>query len=243
MYKIHAPATLKDCIKQPKCVIDNVLPKLCSSIVVIGTSGSGKSVLIQNMLCDKRFYKDVFDHVFLLSPTAELDDIQCALKLPEANLISDIKNDGIPVLEAIVKSQKVKVTKLGAAKAPKICIFLDDCLAESELIKSNVFTKLFVANRHYNIMTIFCSQYYKKLPPVCRLQASVLIFFAISRPEAEMLYETTAPAHMKKKEFLHMISDQLKEKYQFIAVHKFEPLDRRFRQGLGDIINMDFYIK
>ena len=78
--------TSKDKIKQPDLAIKNIIPKLGSSIIFCGRSGSGKTTLLHNLLIDKRFYgkNKYFKHIFLFSPSAQVDDIQKELDLPEA---------------------------------------------------------------------------------------------------------------------------------------------------------------
>lgn len=108
MYKIVAPPSDKDKIKQPKAVEKGIIPKLGSSILMVGVSGSGKSVLVQNLICDDRFYeKKTFKHIFLVSPTADTDSIQKSLKLPEHCQITNL--EAAPAaLEKVYEYQKKK---------------------------------------------------------------------------------------------------------------------------------------
>ena len=82
-YKIEPVKTSKDAIKHPKLSEEGVIPRLCSSCILVGKSGSSKSVLLQNLMTRKEFFAGHFGKVFLVSPTAEADDVQLALSQPE----------------------------------------------------------------------------------------------------------------------------------------------------------------
>jgi ABC-type lipoprotein export system ATPase subunit len=56
----------------------------------VGQSGSGKSVLLHNLMTRPEFYKDAFDKTFLISPTGESDDVQKQLLIPEACRFTDL---------------------------------------------------------------------------------------------------------------------------------------------------------
>ena len=68
-YKIEPVKTSKDAIKHPALSEEGVIPKLCCSTVLVGKSGSGKSVLLHNLMTRKEFFHGHFDKIFLISPT------------------------------------------------------------------------------------------------------------------------------------------------------------------------------
>ena len=68
-YKIQPVKTSKDSIKHPALSEEGVIPKLCCSTILVGKSGSGKSVLLHNLMTRKEFFHGHFDKVFLISPT------------------------------------------------------------------------------------------------------------------------------------------------------------------------------
>ncbi len=95
--------------------------------------------------------------------------------------------------------------------------------------------------RHFNFSVFLCSQHFKRIPRICRLQASYLCFFALSNSECEVLCEEFAPPQMKKDNFFRMIDDTLKEPYSFLTVNMKSPWETRFRKGLAQVINLDSY--
>jgi hypothetical protein len=144
-------------------------------------------------------------------------------------------------LEKIEKFQSEQIKKLGSGKAQKFCIIFDDVIGHTKLMNNPVFISAFIKCRHYNFTVFLCSQHFRKVPKICRMQASYLCFFAISNNEAEMLAEEFAPPKMKKDAFLQMIDDTLKEQYSFLTINMRSPWETRFRKGLGEVIPLDVY--
>ena len=242
VYKIEPVPTSKDEIKHPPLSEAGVIPKLCTSSILVGKSGSGKSVLLHNLLMRPEFFNKYqhFDKIFIVSPTAETDDIQRGLDLPSSCIFTDME-EAVTALEKIEAYQSEQIKKLGSGKAKKICIIFDDVIGHTKLMNNPVFISAFIKSRHYNFTVFLCSQHFRKIPKICRMQASYLCFFAISNNEAEMLAEEFAPPQMKKDAFLQMISDTLKEPYSFLTINMRSPWETRFRRGLAEPINLDAY--
>jgi GTPase SAR1 family protein len=241
-YVIKAPPTQKDKIKQPELAEAGVIPKLNTSTLIIGKSGSGKSVLMNSLLTDKRFYDNgrFFDRVILISPTGESDDIQRAMKIDSSLIFTDMceAEEALRVLEKI---QEEDVKQHGAEHANKILVILDDVASHQKFLKSEPMISLFIRSRHYNC-TVYClSQYFKLIPKTIRLQCSTLIFFACSNTESDCLAEEQAPPNVKKKNFCKLIDDALRERYSFLTVSLTSPWESRFRRGLAMVINLDDY--
>ena len=235
--------TQKDKIKQPLLAEHGIIPKLGSSILLVGKSGSGKSTLLVNLVTDKRFYggSKSFDHIFLFSPTGLADDVQKALKIPPSCVFTDLMTEALPAIEKIEKFQEDEIEKNGAAKAKQILFIFDDVISNTKFMSSPCFVKSFIANRHFNATTILCSQHFTRIPRVCRLQASYLAFFAISNSEAELLAEEFSPPMMKKKDFMRLIDETLTEPFSFLGINMKAPWESRFRKNLDQAINLDLY--
>lgn len=239
-YKIEPVQTEKDQIKHPKLADEGVIPKLNTSNIIVGKSGSGKSVLLVNLMTRKEFYGGVFDRVILISPTGESDDVQMALKVKPSLIFTDLKL-AVEVLGTVEKVQEQLIKEKGANGAPKICVICDDCVGDNNFMKSKEFTNLFIKSRHYNVTVFFLTQHFKRLPKIARLQASTLFFYAISNSEAECLADEFAPPGVSKKSFLRLIDDALEQPYSFLCVNMREPWATRFRSGLAMVIDLDKY--
>ena len=64
------PVEVKEYIvKQSKYAI---APKLPRRSIILGPSGSGKSILLQSMILD--IYRGMFDQIYIFSPSVYVDD-------------------------------------------------------------------------------------------------------------------------------------------------------------------------
>jgi hypothetical protein len=178
--------TSKDKIEQPSLAKDEnmYIPPIGSSVIISGKSGSGKSTLLANLLKDKRFYgpckekpKGWFDKVFLFSPTANGDDIQKSLNIPKKYVFTDL-SEAPELLNVILDAQQEKLDNgAGAHTVPQFAIIFDDVIGDTKFMNEKAFTRCFYQVRHVNCTTFICTQHFKKVPKICRLQANFVFFF------------------------------------------------------------------
>ena len=239
-YLIHPVKTSKDDIKQPALADEGIIPKLGSSIIISGKSGSGKSVLLYNLMTRKEFYLGAFSKIILISPTAEQDDVQIALKIPQSCIFTDLKQ-AVGALQIIERIQTTQITKVGSGKARRICIIYDDVVGHTKFMTSPEFVGSFIRSRHWNCTTFLLTQSFMKVPRVCRLQCSFIVFFPLSRSEANTVIDEFCPPKTTAQQFERMLMEVLDEKYQFFVVNMRVPIPIRYRKGLGEIINLDDY--
>jgi len=237
-YKIEPPKTGKDKIKHPKLAEEGVIPKLGSSIILIGVTKSGKSVLLQNLLSRKEFYGNAFDQIFLISMAG--DDTLDSLDIPEECTFHDVKK-AEAALKVIQTHQKTQIAKHGNHKASQFAIVLDDIIGESKFMKSSAVIQSFIANRHANETVFLCSQHLRSVPKVCRLQASFVCIFQCSRREQEVMIDEYCPPNLNAKQFTRLMEDVWTEPFQFLTIHRLWPLKERYRVGLGQAIDLDYY--
>ena len=242
IYEIKPVPTSKDEIKHPPLSDEGVIPALNTSTILVGKSGSGKSVLLHNLLTRPEFFDKYkyWSKIFCVSPTAECDDIQKALNLPPSCVFTDME-EAVVALEKIEKFQSEQIKKLGSGKAQKFAIIFDDVVGHTKLMNHPVFISAFIKCRHYNFTVFLCSQHFKRVPKICRLQASYLCVFAVSNSDVETLCDEFAPPSMKKDAFFHMVNDTLKERYSFLTINMRSPWETRFRKGLAETISLNAY--
>lgn len=235
-YKLTIPETSKDKIKQPKVAEEGVLPKLHFSMLIVGSSGAGKSCLSFNII--DKFYKDAFDMVIVISPTGLSDDIQAALKLPDSRVITDM-DEAEEALKTIMKVQKEKIDKDGYETAKNVLICFDDIVSNYQFMNSQTVIDAFIKNRHYKFSTILCSQYWRAIPRRIRMQSSCSIFFNCSETEMKVIAEDYEPPGVGSKKFIATLQDILSEPYQFIVIMCHSPWEEKFRKGLTEIIHFN----
>ncbi len=235
-YALEVPKTSKDLIRQPKIAQDGVLPKIHFSMIIVGSSGSGKSVLVFNLI--SKFYKDYYDMVILISPTGKQDDIQIALNLPKNRVITDMEKAEAAV-KMVEEVQEEKIKADGYESAKKILLYFDDVIGDPIFLKSKSMIKAFIKNRHYGFSDILCSQYYKAVPKRMREQASCLIFFDCSETELNTIMEDFLPPGVNPKVFMRRLQEILSVKYAFVTYMKRSEWKMRWRRGFAHVIDFN----
>jgi hypothetical protein len=233
-------ATAKDKIKQPELAKKEngmIIPPLGSSVLISGKSGSGKSTLLANLILDKRFYKGAFDKIFLFSPTANGDDIQKELNIPKKHVFTELE-EAPELLDIILTSQKDLLEKTTADKAKQYAIIFDDVIGNTKFMNTVEFTQCFYQVRHVCCTTFICTQHFKRVPRVCRLQANFIFYFRGSQSELECLVEEFAPPNMHKNAFKDLVFNVTSGPYEFLTINMKVPWEQRFRRNLSPVIQI-----
>ena len=151
---IIKPAEVKEyVVRQSKYAI---APKLPIRSVVLGPSGSGKSVLLQAMILD--IYRGSFDQIYIFSPSVDVDDtiwgpvkkyIDEKVNLLKEQVYFDHYDQGellkiIDTQRKVVEFQKKKKHK----KLHQILIVVDDMADSAEFCKhSKLLHSLYIRGR------------------------------------------------------------------------------------------------
>lgn len=233
-YSVKVKRTNKDELYQPRCCEIELLPKLPTGIVVIGRSGSGKTQATVNLLTNKYLLSDTFDFIYLFTGVKPDKDLIADLKLPKENIKNNFTEEDVL---KIMNKMEMTVEKQGMKNTPSVCFVFDDFLGEVAFLKSKTLTKLCTTNRHMNITYIILSQYYKKLPPVVRTNASYYMIFPSSASELDKISQELCPPSVTVKEFMNLAKHATKEKYQFLSINtKCDPKNQ-LRKNFNNIIN------
>lgn len=240
MYEIKPIKTKNSTIPLRKCMKDGVIAKFPSSVCMSGRSGSGKSQLLMNMLTNPDLLENYFHIIIVFSPTAgEFDDTYGVLNLPKENFVKDF---GAEQLEAIIEARKKLITKKGkpwVAKNNRVCIILDDVIANREFLESQTALKLFALLRHYLCSIFVLMQSYTKLPRALRLNCNSTYIFPGSRSEVEIILKELCPPELSKKEFLNVINHCCADEYNFISINNHAKKKEHIRHNLTSVINLD----
>lgn len=244
-------------LKQPAHA--GVIPAVNFRWILSGPSKSGKSNLARWSL-DKYYAggkgKSWFDDVYLLSPTANIDYCWADLKglkpknritNPTSELLLKILNDqkkDIQGSTSDVSAQRMSSSQLSKRKqnAKKVLIIFDDAIAESKMINSKEFLKVFVAGRHYGISSMVMTQSYVKVPRSVRLQATHVCMFPSRSSEIQRLYDEHGPKELTKNDFTELVqfATQADESdpFPFLYVDCFAPTKTRFRRGFTNVLEI-----
>lgn len=229
-----------------------VIPATHFRWILSGPSKSGKSNLAKWSL-DKYYKRDGkkswFDKIYLLSPTAHIDfmwanlaglDHKNRISHPTARHLTGILDSQIRKIAGSSSEsamRNISSATLGRKKrtADKILVIFDDAIAESKLINSPEFLKIFIQGRHYNISSMVMTQSYMRVPRSVRLQATHLSMFPSRATEIDRVFTEFGPKSMNKKEFYEMVQYATRpeegDQYPFLHVDAFAPEKTRFRRN------------
>lgn len=167
--------------------IDERLPKPPFRMLITAPSGSGKSVVIQNLLFNDNFYHNYFDHIVFISPTLYEDKTaQHLFKIQESDEKLQLSDD-VDNMDSIIDNL-LKYQHENNEENEHIILILDDCVG---IIKStSMITNKIMSLRHYRISVIIVTQYYRAIPPKIRENCNAYLFFANnSHKEVEKITE------------------------------------------------------
>ena len=227
LYDIEVKQTNKQGLIQPAGSENDILPAMPCGCLIIGRSGSGKTQAMVNMMTNNNLLGDYFDIVYLFTDTNPDKELIKDLRLPKKNIIPDFDEEKV---KSIMDKASNTIEQEGFKNSPRIMFLFDDILSNQKFLKSKTCTKLATANRHFNISYIFCSQYYKKLPPVIRTNARYYLIFPSSMNEVDKIADELTPPQMSKKKFINYLQHATAKKYSFMSINanSEDPLRRGF---------------
>ena len=159
---------------------------------------------------------------------------------PAQTLFLQIGKDVCSHAKIILNSQQEKLDEgAGADKVDQFLIIFDDVIGNVQFMNDTNFTRCFYQVRHVNCTTFICTQHYKRVPKVCRMQANFTFFFQGSQSEVEVVTEEFAPPEYSKQEFAQLVNNASKQPYTFLTINMKVGWDRRFRKGLDEFIVLD----
>ena len=204
------------------------VPKVPFRSIVLGPSGSGKSVLLVSLVLD--IYKDVFERVYVFSPSINHDSIWEPVKKYVKDKLK-VDTDKEPCffedyhsydLIKIIETQ-IKVTKFMKEQKQKnlynILIILDDIADSPEIARNNkMLQSLYVRGRHAGISVITATQKFNILHPVIRVNATQLFVFRLRNyKEMEALLEELSGL-VPRKTLLEIYNTAIEEEHNFLYV-------------------------
>ena len=233
--------TKKSKIPLKECMKNGTLPRFPFSIMISGRSGSGKTNLLLNLLTRDDYYGNYFDGIIVFSPTAgQFDDQYDVLKLPKSNYMSDFGPD---VLNKIINVRKKLIKKYGiehVAKKYKLCIILDDIIANRDFLESQEALKMFALLRHYLVSVIVLIQSYNKLPRALRLNCNGIFVFPSLASEKKVLIDEITPSSISKKTFAKIFDYCTEGQYDFLFINNHSKPNEKIRKNFNIVDIEDF---
>jgi hypothetical protein len=234
-----------DKVKQNPLQEADIIPRLGSSVLIVGTTGQGKSNLLGNFLTRPDFMLGEFDKIKLFAMTG-LSDPTFAFIAEKTGMKKDRDvftnpEEMIDKLDEILSEQKSEVDKHKGAKkeSKRLAIIFEDVTGNIKLMNSEPFIKCFVQNRHFGITVFACAHKLRAVTRVCRLQAHNTFIFPCSKSEIGILVEEECPHGLKPKDFERLIDEAFKGEHSFLHINKRVPESIRFRKKLDTVLTFD----
>ena len=203
--------------------------KLPIRSILLGPSGAGKGILLQNMILD--IYKGCFERVYVFSPSINVDMTWIPVK-EYLNKTINLSENEPPLfydtndqenLEKIIDTQKKVTEHLKSKKDNKklysILIIIDDWADSPDFSrKSQLLHALFTRGRHSGISTIVSTQKFTALHPIIRVNATELYVFRLRNYRDLEAFVEEVSALIDKKSLMEIYNLATAEAYSFLYV-------------------------
>jgi type IV secretory pathway VirB4 component len=203
------------------------VPKVPIRMILLAPSGSGKTVLISNLIMN--IYRGCFERIYIFSPSVDIDATWGPVKKYQQDDMKVIQKDREKLyfdhydpndLERIIDTQH-KVTKLVKAQGRKkmfsILIVIDDFADDANFTRhSKLLHSLYTRGRHNSISTIVSTQKFAAIHPIIRVNATSLIVYRLrNNKELESFLEEVSGL-TGKKDLLEIYRLATADEYSFL---------------------------
>jgi len=202
-----------------------------------GSTGSGKTVSICNILSKKSMLSRYFDKIiiFCLSPCPMLQD---CLQLEDKDIIND---DDPAKLRTILNKQKELVKTDKFETIPHVLIILDDMAQSRTFLRSKALQELAFASTHAKISVWITTQSYMQIPRNVRINAhSILLFSGCKLSEIDRFEDEYGSQYLNKRDFRKLVNYAIKDQYEFLFCNNCNPdRSRKYSKGFYETIVID----
>lgn len=200
-----------------KLNIDDIRPNLesvstnlgGSKISIIGKPGSGKSVLIKQLLYEK---KHIIPVGLVISGSEDSNKFYSNI-FPDLFIYEKYRKETV---DNFIKRQKLAIDYLPNAWS---VLVMDDCMDDVKIFNDSLMVGLFKNSRHWNMLSIFANQYVFDFKPVIRTNIDgVFIFREPNQANREKIYKNFASIIPSYKIFCQLM-DELTTDYTCIYIN------------------------
>lgn len=225
-------------------------------IVIVGSTGSGKTNLIKNILFNKSFgFRDYFDNAFVFIGSG--DDYREYKKLTNSLTAKEyndktkdyFKSKKIPLSDKYQIEQSTTEADLldiydeleQTDYNNESSFFVFDDMITDKLLKNayqmNVMDKLFVQGRHINASTIISTQKLKAIKTNLRYTNSshLILFFGLSREDVAVVAKENS-SFLSEQDIINIYRDNANKPYKFIIIYQKNPAGKYIQNDKGDWI-------
>ena len=225
--KILLPKVQEFEVKQSKY---QMVGKLPTRAILCGPSGSGKGVLLTNLILD--VYRGCFSRIYIFSPSINVDYNWIPVKQYIANEMKVQETDDDKfyydsyepeALEHIIDTQHKIVEHMKKNKYKnlyQILVIVDDFSDEPLFSRqSKLLHALFTRGRHSSISTIVSTQKFNAISPIIRINATQLYVFRLRNyKDLEAIIEELSAIY-DKQTLLKLYNLATDKPYSFLFIN------------------------
>jgi len=215
--------------------------RLPTRSIINAPSGSGKTVLLQNLILD--IYKGCFSRIYIFSPSIDIDDTWLPVKkyIEEELTSTDDEEiyyqdfDGEAVQKILSTQKKVIDHQKKDPKTKKlfsILLIFDDVADNKAIHNNSALNSCFTRGRHSQISTILSTQKYNAVSTIIRTNMDSMYLFRLRNANDLEAIVIELSALLDKKILLQIYMKATEERYSFLFIRLTSPT-----------INDMFYVK
>ena len=201
--------------------------KLPTRSVINAASGSGKTVLIQNLILD--IYRGCFSRIYFFSPSINIDDTWLPVKKYIGEELTKTKDEQIyfqdfdgDAVQHILTTQKNIIDH--QKKDPKtkrlysILLIFDDVADNKAIHNNQSLNSCFTRGRHSQISTILSTQKYNAVSTIIRTNMDSMYLFRLRNANDLQAVVDELSALLDKKVLLEVYMKATDERFSFLFI-------------------------
>ena len=206
--------------------------KLPTRSIINAASGSGKTVLIQNLILD--IYKGCFSRIYIFSPSIDIDDTWLPVKKYIEEELTKTKDEQIyyqdfdsEAVQNILTTQKNIIDH--QKKDPKtkklfsILLIFDDVADNKAIHNSQALNSCFTRGRHSQISTILSTQKYNAVSTIIRTNMDSMYLFRLRNANDLQAVIDELSALLDKKILLQVYMKATEQRFSFLFIKLTSP--------------------
>ncbi len=197
-------------------IVDPRLPQPPFRWGVVGSSGSGKSVLLSNLLSQADLYRSIFDRIYVFSPTAKSDPAWTVLGLADERIFVNYSDEKFMEVMREIKQNR--------DKGWLSLVIFDDHAGNNAIYSQAMNTPVMrysLRARHDMCSMIFISQDLKLLPKKLRGNLTAWSLFHPPNKEEGMVFAKQLGSGVDERTVQQMIVAATSRRFGFFqATHR-----------------------
>ena len=209
-------------------------------------TGQGKGVLITNYLLRDEYYNNDFvgENIYIFNPTMTETKNKILIKqkrIPNENLFENLDEDSLGAVLEFIQEQYLDAIQ-NKEKPRHSLIIIDDCAPSLKNKRNGAIQNAFIRGRHFLCSVIVTTQYYNKLPPVCRNNLSGLVSFETNLKQLESISDDHNYLKGGMKSFKNMFyNTTCKTKHSTFVVNYTNDKQNRYMDGNFESLDQSDY--